>query len=266
MRLYRINPESADPFRRRQFLAAHRRRSLLLALLKPFFGAALTVGVGLAAGAWVQASPSFRLSEVRVTGYDRVTADWVSSALAPFRHRHLLWLSLSEVEGSLLEHPWIEGAEIHKQLPDRLLVELSERRPAGLLRRDGELFYVDRSGAVIEPYDPALGAADLPLISGQRNPPDAVVRALGVAEELARLEPEWARGLSEIEIVSDRDFRIFASFLPFPVLVNSDRLEEGTRNLRRFAPEIVRRYHNVAAVDLRFHRQIIVQPAVEPRS
>lgn len=266
MRLYRIHPESADPFRRRQFVAAHRRRSLLLALLKPFFGAVLTVGFGLAAGAWVQASPSFRLSGVRVTGYERVSADWVSSALAPFHHRHLLWLSLSEVEGSLLEHPWIQAAEIHKQLPDRLLVELSERQPAGLLRRDEELFYVDRSGAVIEAYEPTLGAADLPLIRGQRATPDDVARALGVAEELAHIEPEWSSGLSEIEIVSDRDFRIFASFLPFPVVVSSDRLAEGVRNLRRFAPEIVRHYPNVAAIDLRFKRQIIVQPAVEPLS
>ena len=91
-------------------------------------------------------------------------------------------------------------------------------------------------------------------------------RGFAVAQELARLEPEWESGLSEIEIVGETDFRLFASFLPFPVLVSSDRLEEAVRNLRRFVPEVVRRYPKVGVIDLRFSRQIVIQPAVDPRS
>ncbi|MEE8137520.1 MAG: FtsQ-type POTRA domain-containing protein [Thermoanaerobaculia bacterium] len=263
---YRSQPERAVPFRRRQFVAAHRRRSPFLPLLKPFLGAVLTVGIALAAAGWVQTSASFRLADVRVTGHQRVSADWLSSMLAPLRGQHLLWLSLAEVERRLAAHPWIQGAEIHKQLPNRLLVKVVERRPAGLLRRQEGLYYVDRSGGLIGTYDPALGADDLVLLSGGQETPGDLARALALAEELARLEPEWKSGLSEIEIVGDADFRLFASFLPCPILVSTERLEEGVRNLRRFVHEIVRRYPGVVAVDLRFARQIIIQPAVDPLS
>ena len=266
MRAYYPQAKNALPFRRRRFVSAHRRRSPWLVLLTPFLGAVVTVALVVAVVGWLRTTPSLRLTDVQVTGNHRVSADWVSSLLAPYRGRPVLWLQLEEIEQRLATHLWIESAELHKQLPNRLLVKLVERRPAALLRADDGLYYVERNGQLISAYDPAVGAADLVLVSGRLDTPEHLAEALTVARRLAQLEPEWESGLSEIEIVGEADFRLFASFLPFSILVSADRLEEGVENLRRFAPQIVRRYSEVAAVDLRFSRQIIVQPAVSPRS
>jgi cell division protein FtsQ len=227
--------------------------------------AIILVGVPVVLGWWVASSPIFRLSEVQIGGTTRVTTEEVIAALAPLRGRHLLGLSLVDVEGRLSRNPWIEGATIRKELPDRVVVEVHEREPAALLRQDGDLFYVDAGGFVIVPYDPS-GPVDLLLLSAVPGAPLNVESALQVAAALGRGVPEWGAGLSEIEILGFEDFRLHTANLPYPLLVSADRVEEQVRKLREILPQIESRYAGVTAIDLRFSRQIVFQPAVKPRS
>ena len=265
MSRHEIQASSPSPFRRRRFAAPHRRRSLLVMLARPFLTALLLVGLPVAGGAWVVTSPRFLLSNIVVSGTSRVQTSEVGEALEPLRGRHILLVSLADVESRLAEHRWIEGANLRKRMPDSLVVEVQERQPVMLLRRDEGLFYVDRSGTVIDLYDPAR-ETDLLLLSIAPGARLEVGSALAVAAELDLVAPEWALGLSEVEVLGGDDFRLFTAALPFPVLVSLGGVGKQVRKLREVLPEITRRYDRVAAVDLRFSRQIVIQPAAEPRS
>ena len=258
-------PSATESLRRRQFVAPRRRRSLVAALWRPMLTAVVLVAMPVAAGYWLLTSPRFVLSEVELKGADRVPGEWVFEELGPLRGRHILSLSLPEIEQRLAEHPWIGGADMRKRLPDRLIVEIFERRPTALLRRDGELLYVDRDGEVIEAYDPK-GEVDLVLLSGLTDSVTEIGLALATAHRLGELAPELAAGLSEIEILGAGEFRLHTAELAFPVLVTADRLALELSSFRRYLPEIARRYERLEAVDLRFHRQIVIQPAVMPPS
>jgi len=261
----KIQVNSPNPFRRRRFVAPHRRGSLLLMLARPFLTALLLVGLPVAGGVWVITSPRFLLSNVVVSGTSRVQPAEVVEALRPLQGKHLLLVSMDDVESRLSENRWIEGANLRKRMPDSLVVEVKERQPVALLRREEGLFYVDRSGTVIDLYDP-VREVDLLLLSVARSARLEVEPALAVAAELELVAPEWAVGLSEVEVLGGNDFRLFTAALPFPVLVSLGGLGRQVRKLRDVMPEIIRRYDRVSAVDLRFSRQIVVQPAVEPRS
>jgi len=265
MKPQEIQVSNPSPFRRRRFVAPHRRRSLLLMLARPFLTALLLVGVPVAGGAWVITSPRFLLSNIVVSGTSRVQPAEVGEALRPLRGKHLLLVSLADVEGRLSENRWIEGANLRKKMPDSLVVEVKERQPVMLLRRDEGLFYVDRSGTVIDLYDPAR-EADLLLLSIAPGGRLEVEPALAVAAELELVAPEWASGLSEVEVLGGNDFRLFTAALPFPVLVSLGGVGRQVRKFREVMPEITRRYDRVVAVDLRFSRQIVIQPAADPRS
>lgn len=254
-----------ESLRRRQFRAPRRRRSLVAVLWRPLVTAMFLVGLPVAAGHWLLTSPRFVLSEVELKGAVRVPGEWVFQELAPLRGRHLLSLSLPEIERRLAEHPWIGGADMRKRLPDRLVVEIFERRPAALLRRDGELYYVDAGGEVIEAYDPG-GAVDMVLLSGLTGSPGDIGPALAAAGRLGELDPELAAGLSEVEILGAGELRLHSAVLPYPLLVTAEGLDRQLRGFRRYQPEIARRYERLEAVDLRFHRQIVIQPAVMPPS
>jgi cell division protein FtsQ len=197
---------------------------------------------------------------IEVAGTSRIPGEWAAARLERFEGSQLLAVSVREVRDCLADHPWIASAGMRKRLPDVLEVELVERRPAGLLRRDEELYYLDAGGDLIAPYDPAFGGADLMLVSYAGRPPVPLAETLELVEEIQRGEPAWALGLSEIEILGEGDYRLFTSVLPFPLLLRSGRVGEAIARLERALPQIRRRYARLAALDLRFDRRIIVQP------
>lgn len=265
MTTQRVSLDRPSPFRRRRFVVPHRRRSRTLVLLKPFLAALVLVGLPLLLAFWVYTSPRFQLREVHIGSTVRVSTSEIEQALQPLRGRHLLGLSLEDVEGRLVANRWIRSATIRKELPNRLLVQIQERQPAALLRQDGELLYVDNEGFVMGPYDPA-GPVDLLLLSSEAGAGLDVAEALAVATELQHLAPAWSRGLSEIEALGLGDYRVHSAQLEFPILLHTGDLEIQVAKLEMLLPEISARFSNVAAVDLRFTRQIVIQPAGEPRS
>jgi cell division protein FtsQ len=261
----RLALERSGAFRRRRFVVPHRRRSRTRMLLKPFLLAVVLVGLPVAAALWVYTSPRFMLREVQVGSTRHIPAAEVGSALAPLRGRHLLGLSLSEVEDLLITNPWVEKVAVRKELPDRLVVEIEERLPVALLRQDGRLFYVDGEGFVMGDYE-LDGPVDLPLLSLVPGAALDVAAALELASELRRLAPTTMQGLSEIEVLGLGDYRVHTAGLDFPVLVSSTELEKQLEKLVALLPEMNQRFDTIEAVDLRFTRQIVIQPAGDPRS
>ena len=265
MTTQRLVLERSGAFRRRRFVVPHRRRSRTRMLLKPFLLAVILVGLPVAAALWVYTSPRFMLREVEIGSTRHISTAEVSAALASLRGRHLLGLSLSEVEGLLATNPWVEMVAVRKELPDRLVVEIEERLPAALLRQDERLVYVDSEGFVIGEY--ALdGPVDLPLLSVVPGVTLDVAAALELAGELRRLAPTTMQGLSEIEVLGLGDYRVHTAGLDFPVLVNETELDRQLGKLAALLPEMKQRFDTIEAVDLRFTRQIVIQPAGDPRS
>ncbi len=253
------------PFRRRRFAARRRRRSLASVLAGPFLGAVVVVGGPTALTVWVLTSPRFGLREVTVEGSRMVSRSWVEEVLRPLQGSNLLGLSLADVRARLAAHPWVGAVQARKELPDRVVVTLRERQAVALLRRGAKLFYLDAEGFPFAPLDPGRGEADLMMVSGAPSGGVDYFRALAVAAELRRAQPQWAAGLSEVEILTEEDFRLYTSELPFALLVRAGSVAEGSRRLEALLPEILRRYPRIEAADLRFARRIVLQPAAAPQ-
>jgi hypothetical protein len=265
------------PFRRRAVKPPRRRRSLTLRLLKPLAGAVALVGGPAGLAVWALASPRFALADVAVTGSERVPAAWVRERLAPLTGRNLLRLPLVDVDRALAGHPWIATVEVSKRLPDALAVTVVERRPAALVVRGGARWWADADGRAIAPVGEGEATGDLLLVTravgdGAVERPEGVAGwadtapsdvplALGLAGELASCRPDWAAGLTWVEALSDDDARLHSSALPFPLVVTAGRIAPPARRLAELLPEIARRYGQPAAVDLRFSRRIVIQPA-----
>lgn len=247
------------PLRRRNQRVRRRKAPLLLRLLKPLALAVGLVGAPVAAALWLLSSPRFALREMSITTGDRVSETWVRETLAPFAGRNLLRLELASITALVGAHPWVAGVDLRKEPPAHLRVEIRERRAAALLRRPDGLVYLDERGRPIAPFEPGQGPADLVLVTGDgaRADPSA---ALELHREIEAFAPPWLAGLSEIEILGEKDFRLFSSDLPFALLVRAGGLAAKARRLEELLPGIVARHGPIREVDLRFDRRIIVQP------
>ena len=132
--------------------------------------------------------------------------------------------------------------------------------PAALLREPSRLSYVDRAGRRIAPFDPERGPGDLLLLSSAGTIEEPLAGAFELERELAAVAPDWARSLSEVEVLGEGDFRLHLGALDFPLLVRTGTLAERIATLRRMLPELERRYGRLAFIDLRFDRRILLQP------
>jgi cell division septal protein FtsQ len=257
-------------FRRRASPPRRRRPSFLLRLLKPMTAAVLLVALPLAVAWWVLTAPRFRLSHLDVIGATRrVPETWVRQSLRPLLGENLVVLPLADVAEVIEQNPWVKTVEIEKELPDRLRVKLSERKPEALMLRHGALVYADVEGRPIAPVESEKAAEaarrnGLLVVSFARAPHlvrGGVVSALAVAGELGRVQPDWAGALSRIEVLGEEDFRLFTDALPFPLLVTRGQVGPKAVRLKELLPQLRQRYPRIEAVDLRFSRRIVVQPA-----
>lgn len=243
-----------------------RRRNPVLALLRPLAVSLLLVAMPAAVVAWVLASPRFDLQEVVVeAGTPRISAESLRAAVAPFEGGNLVLLPLASVEAAVRRNPWVDAVEISKELPDRLRVEVTERRAEALLESGGGLVYADEKGRPIAPVEDPERARKAGLVvvtfaHPQLSPSEGVGGALEVAGELGRVQPSWAGALSKIEVLGEQDFRLHTSSLRFPLLVTRGQVGPKVRRLMELLPELDRRYPAIRAVDLRFSRRIVVQP------
>jgi cell division septal protein FtsQ len=268
-------------FRRRGTPPRRRRKSRLLKLLKPLAAAMGVVGTPAALVAWVLTAPLFQLRAVDVRmakgSSGRVPEAWVRQALAPLRGRNLVQLPLAEATARVQRNPWIAAVEITKELPGRLRVKIAERRPVAMMLAGSDLVYADSAGRAIAPVStPAeLAAArksGLLVVSFPGEPHrftgisgisgiSSIGSALQVAAELGRVQPNWAAKLAQIEVLGEEDFRLRTDALPFPILVTGGEVAPKIQRLVALLPELARRYPRIEAVDLRFSRRIVVQPA-----
>ena len=251
-------------FRRRGAPPRRRRAHPLQVLLRPLAAALLLVALPAGLATWVLTSPRFQLREVVVEGgSERVPATWVAARLAPLEGKNLVRLPLGEVAAELRRNPWIDAVELRKELPGLLRVGISERHPEAFLSNAGRLYYTDSAGRPIVPVDTPEEARRAGLLEVRFTHPVAggVASALDVAAELGRVRPDWAGALTLVEVLGEEDFRLHTGALRFPLLVTRGQVGPKVRRLEELLPELDRRYPAIAAVDLRFSRRIVVQPA-----
>ena len=90
----------------------------------------------------------------------------------------------------LLQFGWVKDARVLRRLPDTLVIDIVERKPAALWQNQGQLALIDSEGVVLDRV-PVDKMPDLPLLIG----PGANTQEQGLAElmaEVPTLKPQLA--------------------------------------------------------------------------
>jgi cell division protein FtsQ len=139
-------------------------------------------------------------------------------------------MPLVDLEGTrqrLLRFGWIRDARVSRRLPDTLVVDIVERRPAAIWQHNQQLALIDMDGVVLEPV--RLDAMpDLPLIIG----PAANQRA-GALARLVEAAPQLKPVMAGATWIGGRRWDI--RFQTGEVLALPEGEDAGRRALARFA-------------------------------
>jgi cell division protein FtsQ len=204
----------------------------------------------------------FEIRDVRVTGLRTVLRDEVLDRLQLEARATLLSVSPEQLEARVAAHPWIKAAVVSRLPPHALSVEVTERRPAAVLKASPATLLLDDEGAVLaavaehehEELPVVVGVDHKRLLQGDAGLRQAAQRAI----KLAGLLAQSLDGRLEID-VSDPDHAV-AYIQGMRFQFGSAAPEEQWERYRTVDP--VRRAgagKGRPDIDLRFSDKVIVR-------
>ena len=263
-----ISAPADKRFRRSASRPARRQKWQFWAIRAGILSAAAAVSAVLLwiAGQGVMGASVFQIDHLKVEGQARLTAEEVRAVLDGLTGQSIFRADLEEYRGRLIDTPWIEDAVLWRVLPSSIHVQVTERVPLAVARRNGQFYLVDRTGAVIDDAGPEHGELDLPIVDGLF--PDGGTQAeSGRIAVLDRLLAEVATRadlrdrLSQVDLSDARNAVVLLDDEPARLrLGNTNFVDRLQRYLEaRGAAEA--RFAAVDYYDLRFDERIFVGPA-----
>jgi len=154
----------------------------------------LVLSFFLFVGHWIYVhlleDPYFRVREVEVEGGQKIPKETLLSLTKVEGMPNLFSVELKEVVKRLESHPWIEQVRVKKVFPNKILIQVEEKKPMAIIQL-GELYYIDTRGEIFS----AVGERDgfnYPYLTGltrqvlEKDPAEAK-RLINKALELLRI-------------------------------------------------------------------------------
>jgi len=285
-RLLDLDVEDESPFLRGQKRVSVRRGSLpkKTASRLTWGAMALTLVVlcGMAVAAlyhYGERSWRFRVDssdDIEISGLDNVTRSQVVEVMGGDIGRNIFFIPLAERKKQLEQIPWVESASVMRFVPNRLRVEIHERTPVAFARVGSKILLVDATGTLMEL--PAAGKKkySFPVILGTNPGEPLSTRAArmkiycDVMRQLDSSGAHYSQDLSEVDLSAPDDVKVLVSDPQGEVLVHLgssdylDRYKIYVTHVQQWRQQFVK----LESVDLRYDRQIIVNPdlggAMEP--
>lgn len=144
----------------------------------------------------------FRVVAVQTEGQNALTDDEVLLALGVKDDTALPFLDVRAARERLLANPLVEDATVKKLFPDRVVVNLVERKPFALWQHDGKVQILAEDGTPIDDFRDSR-FAHLPLVVG----PSANMKAQKLLDALA-LAPKVREETYAAVLVAERRWNL----------------------------------------------------------
>ncbi|MCC7261228.1 MAG: FtsQ-type POTRA domain-containing protein [Candidatus Latescibacteria bacterium] len=217
------------------------------------------------------ASPEFRLQALEVKGLRLLHGQDILAASGLSETQNLFLVDLPQVAESVEALPWVRKVYLERRPPDRLRIQVEERRRLAWIRLDA-LYGIDEDGVLL-PAEKVEGETradlDLPLltafegIEGRHRPGDhvatpALQQALDWWRQARQEDPEFCLNISEIQPLSGGSVRLVLVGDGLDVRVPVDRVGERLTVLKEMMQRIYKEFPEPAYLDLRFAGQAVV--------
>jgi cell division protein FtsQ len=280
-RLVDLDVEEESPFLRGQKRVSARRGPLpkkAVHWIKWAGVAALIVIFGSIAGAAVyrygEHSWRFRIESsdnIEISGTHNVTHAQVMEVLGGDIGRNIFFIPLHERKAQLEKIPWVESASVMRFVPNRLTVEIHERTPVAFARIGSRIMLVDAGGTLMDLPGPGKQKYSFPVLVGMNpgEPSSTREPRMKIYNDLVRqLDSDGSRysqALSEVDITDPEDVKVEANDSAGAVLVHLGSTDYLNR-YRIYVTHIQgwrQQFDKLESVDLRYDKQIIVNPDME---
>src|SRR5215469_412599 len=275
-RLLDLDAEKESPFLRAQKRVPARRSALPKKTASRLFWCAVVIAAAAlsAVGAaslyqYGEHSWRFRLEssdDIELTGLSNVTRAQIMEVMGGDIGPNIFFIPLDRRQKQLEQIPWVESASVMRFAPDRIRIQIHERMPIAFARVGSKVMLVDSGGSLMDLS--SKKKYSFPVIIGMSSAEPLSTRAsrMKIYHELIRgLDSSgghYSQDLSEVDLSDPEDVKVLASDPDGEVLVHLgssnylDRFKIYIAHLREWRQQ----FPKLESVDLRYDRQIIVNP------
>ena len=206
--------------------------------------------------------------DIEITGLQNVTRSQVMEVMGGDIGRNIFFVPLAQRQLQLQQIPWVESASVMRFVPNRLKIDLHERTPVAFARLGSKVMLADAGGTLMDLPASGKKKYSFPVILGMNSGEPLSTRSsrMRIYNDLvSQLDSNGARysqDLSEVDLSDPEDVKVQANNPDGEVLVHL-----GSSNyLQRYkiyvshVQEWRQQFDKVESVDLRYERQIIVNP------
>jgi cell division protein FtsQ len=240
----------------------------VLIVLGGFTAAALTFRASLERDARFRIAGS---GDIQATGLTEVSRSDMLPVFGEDIGRNIFFVPLDQRRKQLEAIPWIERATVMRLLPDQIRVDVVERKPVAFTRQGAQIGLVDPNGVLLSM--PAAAMAQhhysFPVVTGiDRGDPAASRKArmavyLRMMSDLDSTGQHYSEQVSEIDLTDPEDARVLMPEQGADILAHfgEDHFLERYQRYKAHIAEWRQQYPHLAAVDLRYDQQVVLQMA-----
>jgi cell division protein FtsQ len=223
---------------------------------------------------YLQRDGRFRItgaSHIQAVGLTEVTRAQLLPVFGEDIGRNVFFVPLNVRRKELESIPWIQQATVMRLLPDQIRVDIVERKPVAFTRHRQQIGLVDASGVLLEMAPSAMAAHhySFPVLTGIDAGDKPVSRQARMAlyqRLMSDLDGNGKRNseqLSEIDLTDPEDARVLMPEQGTDILAHfgEDHFLERFQRYKDHITEWRQQYPNLAAVDLRYEHQVVLDMA-----
>ena len=277
-RLVDLESEQESPFLRAQKRVSVRRGSLprktAHRLKRAAVVAAILILIAIVAGVAMQyGAHSWRFTvdssdSIEISGNHNVSYAQVMDVMGGDIGRNIFFIPLAERQKQLEHIPWVKSAAVMRFLPNHLRVQIRERTPVAFARIGSHISLIDADGVVMDLPVSGRQQYSFPVIVGMGEAEPLSTRAarMGIYTQLIQdLDSSGARysqDLSEVDLSDPDDLKVMVNDPSGAVLVHlgSGNFLQRYKIYVTHVAEWRQQFQKLDSVDLRYDRQIIVNP------
>jgi cell division protein FtsQ len=218
--------------------------------------------------------PYFRVREVEVEGGRKIPKETLLSLTVMEGMPNLFSVKLKDVVKRLESHPWIDQVRVRKVFPNKILIQIEERKPMAIIQLE-ELYYIDTKGEIFSP----VGERDeynYPYLTGltrrvlEIDPAEAkrlITKALDLLRIVSQEKLPPLEEISEIHMEKALGIHCFTKTEGVEVKMGWEDFGEKLRRLSLIWSDLRKRGFSAVSIDCSDLKRVVVNPlAPQPKS
>jgi hypothetical protein len=200
---------------------------------------------------------SFPIKKIEIIGTKNIPEKTVTAYLKKFKGMSLLSLELKKVfTGLISKSPWIKDIILHKSYPDRLVVEVLEETPIGVINCGNDFYIVTDSGKVIKNFNKELLKSGLYIFT-MKSLKDFPKYRDALLEIYSKIKQFHFKNISEI--VFGNDIKIFTYKPHRKYLVSITSIEENLMKIKSLEKGNLKFNSGFKEVNLKYKDKIFIK-------